>query len=155
MSHVSIPTLDQPADQPAEQPADQPAKPGGGRAAISARKVRRAEARNASDQAFLDHYFQRLVPEVAASFSAEQRAAIVAMFGARGIARHAVEVRRSVPFLGGWRLYLVFLLGRERRTISRLYSQGLTSGRFNVAFYLGLGALFLLPVLILLTAGGQ
>jgi hypothetical protein len=143
VSHASSPAL------------DQPAKAGAGPAAISARKARRAEARNASDRAFLDHYFRRLDPEVAASFSAEQRAAIATMFGARGIARHAVEVRRSVPFPGGRRLYLVFLLGRERRAISRLYSQGMVSGRFNVVFYLGLGALFLLPVLILLTAGGQ
>lgn len=143
MSYASSPTL------------DQPAKAGAGPAAISTRKARRAEARNASERAFLDHYFQRLAPEVAASFTAEQRAAIATMFGARGVARHAVEVRRSVPFPGGRRLYLVFLLGRERRTISRLYSQGMTSGSFNVAFYLGLGALFLLPVLILLAAGGQ
>ncbi len=143
MSYASSPTL------------DQPAKAGAGPAAISTRKARRAEARNASERAFLDHYFQRLAPEVAASFTAEQRAAIATMFGARGVARHAVEVRRSVPFPGGRRLYLVFLLGRERRTISRLYSQGMTSGSFNVAFYLGLGALFLLPVLFLLTAGGQ
>ena len=143
MSYASSPTL------------DQPAKAGAGPAAISTRKARRAEARNASERAFLDHYFQRLAPEVAASFTAEQRAAIATMFGARGVTRHAVEVRRSVPFPGGRRLYLVFLLGRERRTISRLYSQGMTSGSFNVVFYLGLGALFLLPVLILLTAGGQ
>ncbi len=143
MSYATSPTL------------DQPAKAGAGPAAISTRKARRAEARNASERAFLDHYFQRLAPEVAASFTAEQRAAIATMFGARGVARHAVEVRRSVPFPGGRRLYLVFLLGRERRTISRLYSQGMTSGSFNVAFYLGLGALFLLPVLILLAAGGQ
>ncbi len=143
MSHASIPAL------------DQPAKAGARPASISARKARRAEARNASDRAFLDHYFRRLAPEVAASFTAEQRDAIATMFGARGITRHAVEVRRSIPFLGGWRLYLVFLLGRERRTISRLYSQGMVSGRFNVVFYLGLGALFLLPVLILLTVGGQ
>ena len=143
MSHATNPVL------------DQPPKAAVGSALISACKARRAEARNASDQAFLDHYFRRLAPEVAASFSAEQRDAIVAMFGARRIVRHAVEVRRSVPFPGGWRLYLVFLLGRERRTISRLYSQGMVSRRFNVVFYLGLGALFLLPVLILLSAGGQ
>lgn len=141
MSHASIPVL------------DQPAKASAGRASISARKARRAEARSASDRAFLDHYFRRLDPEVAASFTAPQRDAIATMFGARGIARHAVEVRRSIPFPGGWRLYLVFLLGRERRTISRLYSQGMVSGRFNAVFYLGLGALFLLPVLILLAAG--
>ncbi len=134
---------------------DQPPKAAVGSALISACKARRAEARNASDQAFIDHYFRRLDPEMAASFSAEQCDAIVAVFGARGIARHAVEVRRSVPFPGGWRLYLVFLLGRERRTISRLYSQGMVSGRFNVVFYAGLGALFLLPVLILLAVGGQ
>jgi hypothetical protein len=134
---------------------DQPPKAAVGSALISACKARRAETRNASDQAFLDHYFRRLDPEVAASFSAEQRDAIAAMFGARGFARHAVEVRRSVPLPGGWRLYLVFLLGRERRTISRLYGQGMVSARFNVVFYLGLGALFLLPVLILLAAGGQ
>ncbi len=143
MSHASIPVLDQSAEA------------GAGPAAISARKARRAEARNASDRAFLEHYFRRLDPEVAASFSAEQRDAMATMFGARGIARHAVEVRRSVPFPGGRRLYLVFLLGRERRAISRLYNQGMVSGRFNVVFYLGLGALFLLPVLILLAAGGQ
>lgn len=142
MSHASNPTL------------DRPAKAGAGPAAISARKARRAEARNASDRAFLDHYFRRLDPEVAASFSAEQRDAIAAMFGARGTVRHAVELRRSVPFPGGWRLYLVLLLGRERRTMSRLYSQGMVSGRFNVMFYLGLGALLLLPVLVLLIAGG-
>ncbi len=143
MPHASIPVL------------DQPAKASAGRASISARKARRAEARSASDRAFLDHYFRRLDPEVAASFTAKQRDAIATMFGARGIARHAVEVRRSIPFPGGWRLYLVFLLGRERRTISRLYSQGMVSGRFNAVFYLGLGALFLLPVLILLAAGGR
>ncbi len=143
MSHASSPVL------------DQPAKAGAGPASIPPPRARRAEARIASDRAFLDHYFRRLAPEVAASFTAEQRDAIATMFGARGIARHAVEVRRSVPFPGGWRLYLVFLLGRERRTISRLYSQGMVPGRFNVVFYLGLGALFLLPVLILLTAGGQ
>ncbi len=142
MSHASNPAL------------DQPAKAGAHPASISARKARRAEARNASDRAFLDHYFRRLDPEVAAGFTEEQRDAIATMFGARGIARHAVEVRRSVPFPGGWRLYLVFLLGRERRTMSRLYSQGTVSGRFNVTFYLGLGALFLLPVLVLLIAGG-
>ncbi len=134
---------------------DQPAKAGAGPDAISARKARRAEARNASERAFLDHYFRRLDPEVAASFSAEQRDAIATMFGARGIARHAVEVRRSVPVPGGWRFYLVFLLGRERRAMSRLYSQGMVSGRFNAVFYLGLGALFLLPVLFLLAAGSQ
>ncbi len=104
------------------------------------------------DEAILEHYFKRLEPEVAASFSDTQREAIKTLLGARGVARHALEVRRSVPLLGGQRLYVVFLLGRERRGLSRLYSQGLISRRFTAGFYLGLAALFLLPVLALLSA---
>src|SRR3546814_16310564 len=65
---------------------------------------------------FLDHYFRRIDPRVAASFSPEQRDAIKAMFGARGVARHTVEIRRSLP-IGRGRYYLVLLLGRERRTV--------------------------------------
>ena len=102
-----------------------------------------------SHDPFFDHYFKRLDPEVAASFTAEQREAIKIMFGSRGIAKHAVEVRRSVPF-GRVRFYLVFLLGREQRAFSRVYSQGLISRRFNTLFYLGLGALCLAPVFALL-----
>ncbi len=102
-----------------------------------------------SHDVFLDHYFKRLDPEVAANFTAEQCEAIKIMFGSRGIAKHAVEVRGSVPF-GRLRFYVVFLLGRERRAFSRVYSQGLNSSRFNALFYLGLGALCLAPVFALL-----
>ncbi|MEE8505703.1 MAG: hypothetical protein V3S40_05700 [Kiloniellales bacterium] len=102
-----------------------------------------------SHDAFLNHYFKRLDPEVAASFTAEQREAIKIMFGSRGIAKHAVEVRRSVPF-GRLRFYVVFLLGREQRGFPRVYSQGLISRRFSALFYLGLGALCMAPVFALL-----
>ena len=102
-----------------------------------------------SHDPFFDHYFKRLDPEVAASFTAEQCEAIKIMFGSRGIVKHAVEVHRSVPF-GRVRFYLVFLLGREQRAFSRVYSQGLISRRFNALFYLGLGALCLAPVFALL-----
>ncbi len=102
-----------------------------------------------SHDVFLDHYFKRLDPEVAASFTAKQCEAIKIMFGSRGIANHAVEVRRSVPF-GRLRFYVVFLLGREQRDFSRVYSQGLNSRRFNALFDLGLGALCLAPVFALL-----
>src|SRR3546814_6548697 len=44
---------------------------------------------------FLDHYFRRIDPRVAASFSPEQRDAIKAMFGARGVARHRSEGHTS------------------------------------------------------------
>ncbi len=47
----------------------------------------------------------------------------------------------------------MFLLGRERRGITRLYSQSTASKGFGVLWYLGLGALCLVPVLALLIAG--
>jgi hypothetical protein len=125
-----------------------------GPARAGARPARRPRGRAASDQAVLDHYLKRLDPEVAASFTEAQREALKTLFGARELAKHAVELRRSVPLPGGRRFYLVFLLGREKRGITRLYSQGAASKSFDVLWYLGLGALCLAPVLALLTAGG-
>ncbi len=71
-----------------------------------------------SDDEFLAHYFRRIDPAVAASFTKEQRHAIRTMFGDRGATRHAVDVRYTFP-LGWRRFYLVFLLGRDRRRIIR------------------------------------
>lgn len=93
---------------------------------------------------FLDHYFKRIDPRLAASFTPEQREAIKTMFGARGIVRHAVEIRRSLP-IGRGRYYLVLLLGRERRTIGRLYSEGMVSTPFTLLGYAITAALWLLP----------
>ena len=71
-----------------------------------------------SDDDFLAHYFRRIDPAVAASFTKEQRQAIRTMFGDRGATRHAVDVRCTFP-LGWRRFYLVFLLGRDRRKMIR------------------------------------
>ena len=111
---------------------------------------RRAGTRRPTDQAFLDHYFQRLDPEVADSFSDPQKRAIWTMFGGRGIAKHAVELRRSLPLPGGRRFYMVFLCGRERRGIARLHGHGEGSRVVDLLWYLGLGGLCLTPVLALL-----
>jgi len=100
-------------------------------------------AKNTGDP-FLDHYFKRIDPRVAASFSPEQCEAIKTMFGARGIAKHSVEIRRSLP-IGRGRYYLVLLLGRERRTFGRLYSEGAISGSFNILGYAITAALWMLP----------
>ncbi len=80
-------------------------------------------AGGAVSDAFLDHYLRRIDPEVAASFTEEQREAIKLMLGARQLARHLVELRRSIP-IAGKRFYVVLLFGRERRQFQRLYSQG-------------------------------
>ncbi len=71
-----------------------------------------------SDDEFLAHYFRRIDPAVAASFTKAQRHAIRTMLGDRGATRHAVDVRCTFP-LGWRRFYLVFLLGRDRRRIIR------------------------------------
>ncbi len=93
---------------------------------------------------FIDHYFKRIDPRVAASFSPEQCEAIKTMFGARGIAKHAVEVRRSLP-IGRGRYYLVLLFGRERRTFGRLYSEGAVGSTSNLVGYAVTAALWMMP----------
>ncbi len=114
---------------------------------------RRAGTRRPTDQAFLDHYFKRLDPEMANSFSEQQKHAIWTLFGGRGIAKHAVELRRALPLPGGRRFYLVFLCGREQRGIPRLHGQGESARGVELLWYLGLGALCLTPVLALLYIG--
>lgn len=93
---------------------------------------------------FIDHYFKRIDPRVAATFSAEQCEAIKTMFGARGIAKHSVEVRRSLP-VGRGRYYLVLLIGRERRTFGRLYSEGAIGSTANLVGYAVTAALWMVP----------
>lgn len=95
---------------------------------------------------FLDHYFRRIDPQVAESFNTEQREAIKAMFGARGIARHSIELRRSLP-IGRRRYYIVLLMGRERRTFGRLYSDGTITRSLNVLGYVITAALWMLPAI--------
>ena len=107
--------------------------------------VQKPAPQNTGDP-FLDHYFKRIDPRVAGSFSAEQREAIKTMFGARGIAKHSVELRRSLP-IGRGRYYLVLLMGRERRTFGRLYSEGAITGPFNFLGFAITAALWMLPAI--------
>lgn len=102
------------------------------------------ETTKAPRDPFIDHYFKRIDPQVAASFTEEQCEAIKSMFGARGMAQHAVEIRRSLP-IGRRRYYLVLLLGRERRTFGRLHSDGAISGSFNLLGYAITAAMWMLP----------
>ena len=54
--------------------------------ATNSKGFRRAGTRRPTDQAFLDHYFKRLDPELASSFSEEQKHGIWTLFGGRGTA---------------------------------------------------------------------
>ncbi len=118
-----------------------------------ARKVQPKAAAQTGQQAaetaaqrdpFIEHYFKRIDPNMAASFSAEQCAAIKQMFGARGVAKHAVELRRSIP-IGRRRFYLVVLMGREQRTFNRLFSEGTATGSFAIIGYAITAALWMIP----------
>lgn len=113
----------------------------------SAIRERRAKLR--AGDVVLDRYLKRIDPAVAASFTDEQRAAMKIMLGARNITKHLVEVRRSIP-LGRRRFYMVFLLGAERRSLARFYSEGMVSKPLGLLLYLGLAALVLAPVIGLL-----
>jgi hypothetical protein len=94
-----------------------------------------------SDDSFFDHYFKRIDPQVAASFTPAQRQAIRTMFGARGFNRHAVDIRRGIT-IGASRFYMVLLMGREHRALRRLPRSGL--GRLVGYFMLAL--LLLVPI---------
>ncbi len=88
----------------------------------------------------LDHYLKRMDPRVAASFSETQRDAIMAMLGTRGMTKHVVEIRHSIP-LAKWRFYTVLLMGKEQRPLHRLRGEGAVSRPFNLLVYICLAAL--------------
>jgi hypothetical protein len=62
----------------------------------------------------IDRFLARLTPDVAASFSPAQLAAVELHFGMRHHAGHAVDWRRRItlPFV---KFYLVVLAGRDER----------------------------------------
>jgi len=67
---------------------------------------------------FTKRFLARMRPEVAASFTPEQLAAVRLAFGMRYAMDHSVDVRRVVTLPWG-RFYLVLLAGRDRRAEGR------------------------------------
>lgn len=65
-------------------------------------------------EAFIARFLRRVSPEVAASFTPDQLAAVQHAFGMRYAMDHAVDVRRTMSLPWG-RFYLVLLGGRDRR----------------------------------------
>ena len=114
--------------------------------ALSSR-AQRKDADSKSGDAILKHYFKRLDPEVAASFTEGQREALKTLLGARGMAKHSVEIRRRLR-LGKRRFYLVFLFGDDSRSRDRLVRSRQTSA-VSIAFsYLGSAIYWLSPVVL-------
>ncbi len=112
---------------------------------------RKADSSPNNDNAefFLTHYFRRIDPKIADSFTEEQRSAIKTMFSNRDVAtQHSLEVRRTLSF-GRKRFYLIFLLGRERRAYERGGRSGGITQRLNLFFYLAVTAAWIVPGFLL------
>jgi len=80
--------------------------------------MKRTGLRRAAGDPFLEDFFQKIPREVAAGFTDDQLMAIRMAFGARQRGAHIVDLRMSMP-LPFKRLYMVLLLGSERRTVTR------------------------------------
>lgn len=66
----------------------------------------------------IQNLLARIPPEVAQSFTEAQLSALRVALGARSWGRHAVDWRGTFA-VWRWRYYFVFLLGRNRRELSR------------------------------------
>ena len=90
-------------------------------------------------EAFIRRFLARLRPDVAASFTPDQLAAVQLAFGMRYAAGHTVDLRRTMTLPWG-RFYVVLLGGRDRRT-----QAGRGAGpAYGLAFLAGLAAWLLL-----------
>ncbi len=127
----------------------EPARPAALASACPTALPQRPRSSRLSDDDFLAHYFRRIDPAVAASFTKEQRHALRTMFGDRGATRHAIDVRCTFP-LGWRRCYLVFLLGRDRRRIIRPRN-GLPGGMGDWLAYLVMSMGLLMAIFVLLS----
>lgn len=78
---------------------------------------------------FIRSFLLKIPKKVAATFSEAQLLQIKIQFGTRTKAKHVIDVR-SVMGAGEWRYYLVLLLGRNRRDLSRAQRKWRRSGTF-------------------------
>ena len=67
---------------------------------------------------FEDGLMQRLPSDMQGSFSDEQITALKVAFGARKWGKHPVDLRGTIN-IWTWRYYFVFLMGRNKRSLSR------------------------------------
>ncbi|MBV8525674.1 MAG: hypothetical protein JOY71_26755 [Acetobacteraceae bacterium] len=96
-------------------------------------------------EAFTSRFLARLPPEIAASFSPDQLAAIHYAFGMRYAVGHGVDVRRMVRLPWG-SYYFVMLVGRHERNEDRSRSLNPFSswaGLLTLVVVLGAAALAL------------
>lgn len=71
---------------------------------------------------FFQRFFEQVPSEIAHTFTPEQLQAIKQIYGDRSLAKHAVNLRFSVP-APGQRFYLILLIGKEQRSRPRQLKQ--------------------------------
>lgn len=108
-----------------------------------------------------DPAIQRLLarmPEaVSKSFSTEQLFGLREAIGARGGRIHSIDVRPTLKFpFVPWSFYVVFLVGRNRRSLTthEKYTAALMLLAFAVSFVLGMALLATLALYLLKSALG-
>lgn len=94
-----------------------------------------------SDQ-FIKRFLMAIPPEVAASFTDTQLAALKRAIGG-GWGSHPVEIRRSIPFFGR-RYFIVLLGGVERRSKERIRAEHANRPLWTVANSLIIGGFILM-----------
>lgn len=102
----------------------------------------------------LEMLLDRLPPEVVGSFSEEQRAALWSAAKPVSWRRHPINIRMTIPFVGG-RYFITVVGGAEKRTDDRLKRERRsfplrTAG--NILFMLGVGGAFYLTAVLGLVA---
>jgi hypothetical protein len=110
-----------------------------------------------ADPLFVARFRSRIPPEIAASFTPGQLAAIHTAFALRTLPRHSLDLRRSIPTPWG-RMYLAIVAGREKRGHARRAADRARRGAGRVAdlalvgtltslvVVLGAGALYLMKM---------
>lgn len=109
-------------------------------------------ANDSKEEATLARFLNKLPIEVADSFDATQRQAIMAALTSTSAPSRRVDVRKSFSLLGR-KYYFVILLGKDRRTRKRVRVAQLQAQDQGLRRYLSMGlAGSLLSVVVLSTA---
>lgn len=101
------------------------------------------------DDSFIQQFFARIPAKTAATLTDTQLVALKQALSNRVGKGQAVDIRVSIPIFK-WRFYLVFLLGREKRSKERLAKERLLHPIFTIANTIFLTILSLLLITALL-----
>jgi hypothetical protein len=116
-----------------------------------------ASAKQIQDEPAIKSLLSRMPTDVAGSFSEQQLTHLFTAIGDRSAGRHAVDLRGTfkIPF-HRWRFYYVFLVGRNRRDLTR---QEVVISTFTISLFVALFIMFsialgLLTLYLLKSAAG-